>query len=457
MMGKEIQMLKTKSEQATGNEKVTTKDAISYGALAFSLAFLALPLYMVLPNYYSKNLQLSLSVVGFILLMTRLIDALWDPLLGVLIDRWYRQSQPLLIRNIGIAGVLIAGGFAVLLQPQLVAQFLGWGSIEFWIVFALLITYACYSFLTIAYQSWAVLLGAGELLQSKVASVREAIALFGVLVASVLSNLYGLWLNWWVFTISLCLGLYSWYLLQKKQNSLHNTQFQEQENKYQAWNWRILGQQLITPFKDIVFKQLVLIYAVNGIASAIAATLFLFFVQDKLQLSSQQSSMLLLLYFISAAVSMPFWLNRIQVWGLNKSWLMAMLIAVIAFVGSYFLAAGDMFLFSLICIGTGFALGADLTAPNAMLNTHIQQSIQAIENKAQYLAWWNFVSKLNLALAAGLALPLLSLMSYTPQVANSLVPTSAQGLLALSIAYSVFPCLLKIVAMLLLVKNKQLK
>jgi Na+/melibiose symporter-like transporter len=219
----------------------------------------------------------------------------------------------------------------------------------------------------------------------------------------------------------------------------------------------LLHQQLITPFKDGVFKQLILVYAVNGIASAIAATLFLFFVQDKLQLSTQQSSMLLLLYFISAAISMPFWLNRIQVWGLKKSWLMAMLIAVIAFVGSYFLTAGDMFLFSLICAGTGFALGADLTAPNAMLNTHIQQSTQTIENKAQYLAWWHFVSKLNLALAAGLALPLLSLMSYTPQVASSLVPVTAQGLIALSIAYSVFPCLLKIVAMLLLVKNKQLK
>jgi GPH family glycoside/pentoside/hexuronide:cation symporter len=450
-------MLKTTSEQAIGKEKLATKDAISYGALAFSLAFLALPLYMVLPNFYSKNLQLSLSVVGFILLMTRLIDALWDPLLGILIDRWYRQSPSLLIRNIGIAGVLICASFAVLLQPQLVAKWLGWGSLEFWIVFALLITYACYSFLSITYQSWAVLLGSGELLQSQVASVREAIALFGVLVASVLSNLYGLWLNWWVFTISLLLGLYSWYLLQTKHNAKLPTQHQAQNSQLQEWSWGLLHQQLITPFKDGVFKQLILVYAVNGIASAIAATLFLFFVQDKLQLSTQQSSMLLLLYFISAAISMPFWLNRIQVWGLKKSWLMAMLIAVIAFVGSYFLTAGDMFLFSLICAGTGFALGADLTAPNAMLNTHIQQSTQTIENKAQYLAWWHFVSKLNLALAAGLALPLLSLMSYTPQVASSLVPVTAQGLIALSIAYSVFPCLLKIVAMLLLVKNKQLK
>jgi glycoside/pentoside/hexuronide:cation symporter, GPH family len=57
-----------------------------------------------------------------------------------------------------------------------------------------------------------------------------------------------------------------------------------------------------------------------------------------------------------------------------------------------------------------------------------------------YFGWWNLTSKLNLALAAGLALPLLSWLGYTP--ANQ----SPEGLTALTLAYAVLPCLVKCLA-----------
>ena len=54
-----------------------------------------------------------------------------------------------------------------------------------------------------------------------------------------------------------------------------------------------------------------------------------------------------------------------------------------------------------------------------------------------YFGWWNFATKLNLALAAGLALPLLALLGYTP---GSRDPAA---LAALSVAYCLLPCVLK--------------
>ena len=51
-----------------------------------------------------------------------------------------------------------------------------------------------------------------------------------------------------------------------------------------------------------------------------------------------------------------------------------------------------------------------------------------------------FRSKLNLALAAGLALPLLELLGYQPGT------RSAGGLQALTLAYAVLPCALKLLA-----------
>ena len=55
---------------------------------------------------------------------------------------------------------------------------------------------------------------------------------------------------------------------------------------------------------------------------------------------------------------------------------------------------------------------------------------------------WNFVAKLNLALAAGLSLPLLGLLGY--------VPGQGSGLGALTFAYALLPLGFKAVAALLL-------
>ena len=62
------------------------------------------------------------------------------------------------------------------------------------------------------------------------------------------------------------------------------------------------------------------------------------------------------------------------------------------------------------------------------------------QHEGAYFGWWNFATKLNLALAAGVALPLLALLGYTPGT------RSEAGLQTLSLAYAVLPCLLKLAA-----------
>jgi Na+/melibiose symporter-like transporter len=57
-----------------------------------------------------------------------------------------------------------------------------------------------------------------------------------------------------------------------------------------------------------------------------------------------------------------------------------------------------------------------------------------------YFGWWGFATKLNLALAAGLALPLLGLTGYAPGVREP------QALQALTAAYCLLPCVLKCAA-----------
>ena len=70
----------------------------------------------------------------------------------------------------------------------------------------------------------------------------------------------------------------------------------------------------------------------------------------------------------------------------------------------------------------------------------IQSNGDSGRAEGAYFGWWNFATKLNLALAAGLALPMLGLFGYAPGV------HAPQALSALVIAYCVLPCVLKLLA-----------
>ena len=61
---------------------------LGYGALGLPLAFVALPLYVVLPNHYATHFGVPLAALGGVLLGARLVDAVADPLIGRAADGW---------------------------------------------------------------------------------------------------------------------------------------------------------------------------------------------------------------------------------------------------------------------------------------------------------------------------------------------------------------------------------
>ena len=126
--------------------------------------------------------------------------------------------------------------------------------------------------------------------------------------------------------------------------------------------------------------------------------------------------------------------------GLARAWLAGMVLAVVTFAWAALLGAGDVVAYTAVCVASGIALGADLTLPGALLAGVIQRAGHGQRLEGAYFGWWNFCTKLNLALAAGIALPLLSVFGYTPG------SRSPQALQALTLAYCLLPCALKLLA-----------
>jgi Na+/melibiose symporter-like transporter len=130
--------------------------------------------------------------------------------------------------------------------------------------------------------------------------------------------------------------------------------------------------------------------------------------------------------------------------GLARTWLAGMLLAVAVFVWTSTLGAGDGWAFLAVCALSGLALGTDLALPGALLTGLMDDLGERGRREGAYLGWWNFATKLNLALAAGLALPLLGLLGYAPGARDE------AALQTLTLAYGVLPCALKLLAALLL-------
>ncbi|GAC1330087.1 MAG: hypothetical protein NVSMB28_27140 [Collimonas sp.] len=121
-----------------------------------------------------------------------------------------------------------------------------------------------------------------------------------------------------------------------------------------------------------------------------------------------------------------------------------MLLAIAAFIWAYGLSAGDLLPFAVICVISGFALGADLALPPALLAAVIRQAGHSNQREGAYFGIWNWANKMNLALAAGISLPLLQYLGYMPGAAGQ------HGTQALPYAYALLPCALKSMAALLL-------
>jgi glycoside/pentoside/hexuronide:cation symporter, GPH family len=215
------------------------------------------------------------------------------------------------------------------------------------------------------------------------------------------------------------------------------------------------------PWQHEAFGKLLLIFVFNGVASAVPATLLIFFVKDILQLS-EQLTWFLGVYFAAAALGMPLWLYFGRRFGLERAWMLGMVCAILGFAGASALGAKDFWPFLAICALTGVTLGADLALPSALLAVLIGHEKARLKLpveyrlEASYFGLWSLATKGNLALAAGLGLPLLALFGYQAEstvaspvdlLSSMPVTSAASSRASLLFAYAVLPCVLKMTAL----------
>jgi Na+/melibiose symporter-like transporter len=406
----------------------TAASRFAYGAFALPLAMAALPLYVHVPKFYGETLGVGLTALGALLLALRLADAAIDPLLGAWSDRGPSRK-----RLIALAAPVLALGMVALFAPQVRGE----AALLAWLGVALAAVYAAFSLATINHNAWGAEWSADPVERTRITATREGIALAGVVVASIAPGVLGgeqgesaglpRFAFVFVVVVAACLAI---TLAAPAAPRALSTGHKLRNGVVAAWS-------------DPAFRRLLAVFVLNGIAAAIPATLVLFFVADVLRAEGSQG-WLLAIYFAAGAAGLPVWTRLSARVGKARAWGASMLVATGAFAGAALLGPGDAVAFAWVCAASGFALGADLALPPSMLADVIGRRGTTHATGA-YFGVWALATKLNLALAAGIALPLLDALGYVPGTRD---PGAMQSL---AIVYAALPCLLKLAALAALV------
>jgi glycoside/pentoside/hexuronide:cation symporter, GPH family len=394
----------------------------AYSLLAVPLMMTALPLNILLPDFYAARSALSLQAIGLILLATRLVDAVADPLLGSWVDA--QKARGSYLRPILLGAPVLAVAFALVFRPL---QSLGTGEQAAWLFLTLAAAYLGYSLAIVAYQAWGAELAHDDAGRTRITGAREGAGLIGVLVGGSLPPLAGYGIASAALVAFLVLGLaaLAWRAPRPpKPRPLPSG------NPYLAF---------LAPLAARNTRWLLGVFALNALAPSITATVFVFFVTDRLGLAAQAPAFLAV-YFLAGAASMPLWTRLARRYSLHGLWLAGMVASVAAFVWAYWLPPGALGAFAAICALSGLAFGADLALPPALLARVIDANGHSGQREGAYFGLWNFVNKLVLAVAGALALAIIEALGYTRGARD------AAALEALAFAYAVVPCLLKLAA-----------
>ncbi|WP_170329744.1 MFS transporter [Ruegeria arenilitoris] len=382
---------------------------------ALMLAAAGIPLYIHLPRFAAVNLGIGLGVIGTVLLVIRIVDLVQDPLIGWAIDRWPRAQ----VLFAAAAAIGLAIGFPLLFGlPQGVSIAL--------LVSVLVLLFSAYSLGTILLYGRSATLAkqadAKELMT--LAAWREGGQLTGVILAASAPALFvafGASAQGYP-AFGLFMGLLAVLTLLLTFPIWRRTPITGQGLSFAG-----LGQAGAL--------RLLFLALVNSLPVAITSTLFLFFVEDRLQLPGKAGP-LLILFFLSAGASVPLWAKLSNRIGPKQTLMIAMPLSIAGFIGAATLSAGNLTGFAMICLTSGAALGADMVVLPAMFSVVLTR---AGLNASAAFGIWSFAGKLGLALAAFFTLPLLERSGFTPGQTNS-----AEALRTLNFAYALLPCILKL-------------
>jgi Na+/melibiose symporter-like transporter len=398
-----------------------------YSFLALPLAFAGLPLYVHAPDFYTRDLGVSIGLIGIVLLVIRLLDAFQDPVIGYLSDKHANKRFGIIAFG---SALLVIGMASVFYGPQLGIPTLAW------FAGAMICATSGFSIVTINLNMIGGFWYDSPGQRTRISAWREAFALVGLLIASVLPAALqnfkpaedAFRILFWVFSVVIVAAFIMFTRFMGRISPGHKIT-KSDTKKGLSFLSILTGPD--RNFFGVCF--------LTHLAAALPGVMVLFFIRDYLG-ADNLAGLFLFLYFIAGAALMAVWVKLADKIGKKRAWLASMLLAVATFIWAFFLEPGDVVAYGIICVLSGMALGADLALPPSILADRVTE--QKTEAEAtQYYALIAFIPKTAIAIASGVSFLILDHLGFVAGEQNS--PEVLEGVITL---YALIPCLIKLCA-----------
>ena len=445
---------------------------IAYSTNQLPLNMAALPVVLNVSHFYGEVLKVPLGIMGLIFIATRVIDAIQDPVIGLISDKFTHRGPRGRLTFVALMLPLMIGGFYMLFHPP-EGLFVQPALLALWLFVALFVVHLGYSGVSISYHAHGAELTDDYNERTRVTVGREVFGLMGMTLAVVLPTVFTakfgehqgyVYMGLVFIPIALAFALPT---LVWSPPSAHPPVVRENPEIHVRYfrSWLVglapslerptrsmeTSTTLLTlvpffaPMKNRLFRRLLLVFIVNGAALGVAVSVMLFYVEHVLKGNKLEAGIILLVYFGAAALSVPMWLILSRRFSKTAAWFIAMVMTATAMSLAVFLGAGDFALFVPIAVITGLGIGADYGLPPSVLADIInsEEGKDTQGDTGAYFGLWALATKLATAIGAAGSLPVAALLGFNPSRGQY-----SGG--ALIFVYIALPVVIKIVAALLI-------
>ena len=424
-----------------------------YGLMNLPTSIVGLPIALYIPAFYSQNLGLSLAVVGALIALSRVTDVFTDPPIGVASDRWHTRfgrrkpwmvfGTPLMLVSLWMLFVPDSR-FAIALWHSLG----GAGVSNLYLFVWISLLYLSFTLVDLPYRAWGAELSPDYDERSSVTGWREAFGYGGTLMALfiplILATMFDMpgpanaLLGIAVAVIILIPLLFLPALIWVKELPARVS-----TEARVAWKRGLKIVWANGPYRRLVISLVFFIAAVS-----MTASLSFFFVASVMEETFDRYALFILAYYVSSSAAIPIWFGISSRIGKHRTVVLGVLWLSLWSAFIPLLGPGHYWVFFLIMILKGSAIGALVFLPASMAADVVDlDTLRTGEQRTGlYFSLWGMVNKGAVAVGVLLATNGVAFFGFDPSSATN----TDEAKMAVAWLYSIIPALIACVALPLL-------
>ena len=405
-------------------QRLSLPRVLAFSSLSIPLAGVGLPLSVYLAPLYAENVGLGLELTGFLFMMLRFWDILTDPVMGYLVDRY--RSPWGRVRHWVVIGAPILGIATYFVYMP------GEGAGPIYFVGWMFLFYVGFTLLQTSRSAWVPGIAHAYDERSRFfqwIEIIQIITMLLLLTVPAMQAALGMQVDrfgqvaamGWILLISLPIVVFLSCKFVPDPDIPGDTR------GAQKFEWSAILAALRNRF---LVRALTLEFLV-GTAIAITAANYLFLAEYVFGLVDWQSSIVLMIFFVTAVIAIPFWLRLAAQTEKHIALRYAAMVSMFSYVLYFFV--GQVGGFVPLIIGA-IINGSAFSAPTVLVRSMIadvieEQAARTGENRAGiYYSLMTVAYKVGFSIALGVGyLVIGQVAGFHPGKENS--PASIQGLL----------------------------